>query len=278
MEQRPRPDLREGSRRLDRRAALFLHEPGSAARRPSGGEAVYLLFANNAQSKENPRGLKHELIAAGTEVKVPAGGVIYDVFHGGAVPVTDGKARLRLAAGDGACWVHVPRPVAAGELQVLAVKETPAFDVTFHFNQDLCLPLRLRVFDPNGMLAEERYRAPTPDPFGGSRMLFHTRYPLGFNAAPGNWTVEVSEWLTGSKLTKTVAFRPQEEMAWRRSRPTRYRSTSTIVTASPSCSAATSSSRTTRGSTTTRSGCSASTRRSSPCSARTWQRRSWPTP
>src|SRR5262249_5299087 len=45
------------------------------------GAATYLLFANNAQSKENPRGVKHELVAADTTVKVPAGGVIYDLFH-----------------------------------------------------------------------------------------------------------------------------------------------------------------------------------------------------
>ena len=77
------------------------------------GKATYLLFANNAQSKDNPRGLKHELIPAETEVKVPVKraeqinenliirDVIHDVFRGTEVPVKDGKAKLRLAAGDG---------------------------------------------------------------------------------------------------------------------------------------------------------------------------------
>ncbi len=69
--------------------------------------ATYLLFANNAQSQEDPRGLKAELVPAETTVMLPAGGVVYDLFNGGEVPVKDGKARLRLAAGDGACWVQV---------------------------------------------------------------------------------------------------------------------------------------------------------------------------
>ncbi len=72
------------------------------------GEATYLLFANNAQSQEDPRGVKAELIPAETTVTVPKGGVVYDLFNGGEVPVKDGKATLRLAAGDGACWVRMP--------------------------------------------------------------------------------------------------------------------------------------------------------------------------
>ena len=72
------------------------------------GTATYLLFANNAQSKEDPRGVKAELVPAETAVTVPKGGVVYDLFNGGEVPVKDGKAVLRLAAGDGAVLASHP--------------------------------------------------------------------------------------------------------------------------------------------------------------------------
>ncbi|MGB2824281.1 MAG: hypothetical protein WBF17_25125, partial [Phycisphaerae bacterium] len=72
------------------------------------GKATYLLIANNAQDESNPRGVKHELVPAETEVTVPEGGVVYDLFDGGKVAVTGGKAALRLPAGDGACWLHLP--------------------------------------------------------------------------------------------------------------------------------------------------------------------------
>ncbi len=43
-----------------------------------------------------------------TTINIPAGGVTYDLFNGGVVPVIAGKAPLHLAAGDGACWLHLP--------------------------------------------------------------------------------------------------------------------------------------------------------------------------
>ena len=63
------------------------------------GAATYLLFANNAQSQEDPRGVKAELVPAETTVTVPASGVVYDLFNGGEVPMKDGKATLRLGGG-----------------------------------------------------------------------------------------------------------------------------------------------------------------------------------
>ena len=88
------------------------------------GEATYLLFANNAQSQEDPRGVKAELIPAETTVTVPKGGVVYDLFNGSEVPVTDGKATLRLAAGDGACWVRMPdAPLVVKDFRKRRIKD-----------------------------------------------------------------------------------------------------------------------------------------------------------
>jgi hypothetical protein len=120
-----------------------------------GNDAVYLLFANNAQDKDNPRGLKHELIPAETEVKVPKEGVIYDLINAVRVPVKDGKVKLQLAAGDGACWLHVPRPPELSGTTSAADGRT----VTWSGRTQAFLPLRVRVFDPAGTLVDERFRA-----------------------------------------------------------------------------------------------------------------------
>ncbi|HUT59463.1 MAG TPA: hypothetical protein VNA25_16560, partial [Phycisphaerae bacterium] len=50
------------------------------------GPAAYLFIANNAQSEPNPRAAKWELVPAETTVKIPAGGVVYDLLNGGEIP------------------------------------------------------------------------------------------------------------------------------------------------------------------------------------------------
>jgi hypothetical protein len=160
------------------------------------GRATYLLFANNAQGKENPRGLKHELIPAQTEVKVPAGGVIYDLLGGGEVPVTEGKAKLRLAAGDGACWLRLPAP--PGTIKFATLRDPRAAGYAFFINvnwpADVSLPYRLRVFDPAGSVVEDVYRRTSGD------LPLLRRVRLGANCATGRYGIEVSEWLTGKTV------------------------------------------------------------------------------
>lgn len=160
------------------------------------GEAAYLLFANNAQSAENPRAVKHELIPAETSVKVPAEGVIYDLFNGGRVPVQAGQASLRLPAGDGACWLHLPSE--PGKMKVSAKARANTLEIELTWGKVGYLPFRLRIFDPAGNKVDDLFRATTP---AGKATVFKTAHPLGANAAPGTWTVEVSEWLTGSTVT-----------------------------------------------------------------------------
>lgn len=174
------------------------------------GAATYLLFANNAQSKDNPRGLKHELIPTITTVTVPAGGVIYDLFNGGLVPVRGTRAELKLPAGDGACWVHLP--VAPGALKgkvTLDKGNVVKIDVTW--GKVGSLPLRLRVLDPSGQKVDELFRATTPEK---DSTRFQMAYPLGENAASGAWTVEVSESLTGSKVLSKVNVGKPGKGAW----------------------------------------------------------------
>ncbi len=176
-----------------------------------GTRATYLLFANNAQDREAPRALKHELVPAETEVKVPAG-VVYDLFHGGRVPVKDGKARLRLAAGDGACWVHLPE--APGPLK-LTLKETKWGERIPHGDMVVALvdwpkagelPCRLRVFDPSGRLWREEFRAVRPSGNGEGPSRGAALFSLGENAARGTWKVEAREWLTGTRAVEEIAI------------------------------------------------------------------------
>lgn len=160
------------------------------------GDATYLLFANNAQSTENPRALKHELIPSETRVKVPGEGVIYDLFNGGRVRVQDGEASLRLPAGGGACWLHLPSE--PGKMKLSAKARASILEIELAWGKVGCLPFRLRILDPAGNEVDDLFRATTP---AGKTTVFKTNYPLGANASSGTWTVEVSEWLSGSTVT-----------------------------------------------------------------------------
>jgi hypothetical protein len=175
------------------------------------GKATYLLFANNAQSKEDPRGLKHELIPAETEVTVPKEGVIYDLFNTVEVPVKDGQAKLRLAAGDGACWVHVPEKLkredprvgsgsGGGEVEGVKVQSGFAW-VGLSWNVEGPLPVRYRILDPAGNLVEETFGAARPDA-ARKQTLASADKTWTFNqlAAPGKWMIELVEPLSGSRL------------------------------------------------------------------------------
>lgn len=179
------------------------------------GDAHYLLLANNAQSIENPRLSKHELIPAETTVKLPVGGVVYDLFNGGALPVQNGAVALRLAAGDGACLLHLPEPPGTPKL-IADVDAEHRLAVTLEWGRCGYLPFRLRVLDPNGKVAGDYFRATTPERSirigatvkGPNRTRFQGSFPLGINATPGYWTVEVEEWLTGTKIGKSVTVKP----------------------------------------------------------------------
>jgi hypothetical protein len=170
------------------------------------GKATYLLFANNAQSKDNLRGLKHELIPAQTEVSLPKGGQIYDLFNGGEVEVHDGKAKLRLAAGDGACWVHVPDNwgMNVDSIQGLAAtvqqKGRPTRHVpyrtivTLGWDAPGPLPFRLRLFDPTGRVVEDLYRATPANSDGTLVNRVAHEFPHGPLATRGKWRRKV-DWL-----------------------------------------------------------------------------------
>jgi outer membrane protein assembly factor BamB len=170
------------------------------------GTAAYLLFANNAQSKDNPRGLKHELIPAETEVSLPKKGIVLDLFNGGPVAVKDGKAKLRLAAGDGACWVHLPELTklpAADKVFRLGVSSPAGEAVAHSWGQILAdvMPgaeiqpiFRFRILDAAGKVVDELWR-------GG----FGT-FDLGRSVGP---KVEMVEWSTGARKVVPVVILPR---------------------------------------------------------------------
>jgi hypothetical protein len=174
------------------------------------GAATYLLIANNAQSAENPRGLKHELIPTSTAIAVPGGGVLYDLFNGGTVPVQSGQAQLALAAGDGACWLHLPAAPGAMKLSAKVTNDN-AVQIALSWGRVGYLPFRLRVFDPAGVQCDELFRATAPQ---NGVTHFAMSYPLGANAAPGAWSFETYEWLTGKKATAKVTVKPATRGAW----------------------------------------------------------------
>ena len=160
------------------------------------GFATYLLMANSSQDPENARHIQMDPVPLETTINLPGWGTLYDLLNGGAIVVAQGKAPLRLAAGDGACWLHLPSP--PGPLK-LTVEAAPwALDVSVAWGTDGYLPFRLRVYDPAGNLVEELIRATTPDGSVQLATTFRHRIALGANAAPGKWTVEAHEWLTGS--------------------------------------------------------------------------------
>ncbi|MFW6060742.1 MAG: PQQ-binding-like beta-propeller repeat protein, partial [Phycisphaeraceae bacterium] len=169
---------------------LGVHHADEAA----PAEATYLLLANNAQSEANPRNARHEMIPAETDVLLPAAGVVYDLFNGGTVPVRDGRAPLRLPAGGGACWLHLPEPPGEPGVQV-ALNDGNRLRITVRWGSTGYLPFELRVIDPQGNEQLSAYRATTP---ANGTTRYKDTVPLGANAQPGQWHIEVHEWLTGS--------------------------------------------------------------------------------
>lgn len=178
-----------------------------------GEQASYLLFANNAQSRDNPRGLKHELVAAETKVKVPKG-IVYDLFHGGEVPVRDGEATLRLAAGDGACWLHLPRPVTlenefAGTGGDLDVGNWMVAEYTWR--SPTSLPVRIRIFDPLGRVEYEHYRGTHKIADAVGMTKAGAGQGITRNDLAGKWTVEVTELWSGKTHRREITVNPFRE-------------------------------------------------------------------
>jgi hypothetical protein len=166
------------------------------------GKATYLLFANN---RTNPRGVKHELIPAEATVKVPeiaGGGILLDLLNGGEIPVENGAAKLRLGAGDGACWVHLPN-FGAWTVGVSTYKATETrprepkmnVELEIHVNVEWkaagFLPFRVRLLDPDGNVVEELIRATPP---AGPNGEWDHAFPLGPLAKAGKWNVKL-DWL-----------------------------------------------------------------------------------
>jgi hypothetical protein len=155
------------------------------------GAATYLLFANNAQSQEDPRGVKAELIPAFTQVTIPDGGVVYDLFSGKEVHrLFKGKAPLWLAAGDGACWVHLPSAKMSFSLGDFGGGREERLHAIVSDDSSRYLPIRLRLRDQSGQLVDELFRATKPEAKGSSE--FFLKYPMGSNAAPPNVTLEMA--------------------------------------------------------------------------------------
>lgn len=166
------------------------------------GAATYVLMGNNHQDPDNVRHAQMDPLPLDTTVQVPAGGVIYDLLNGGTVPVANGQAPLRLAAGDGACWLHLP--AAPGPLRLSVGSAGTALQINLAWGAAGYLPFRLRIYDPAGNKVDELFRATTP---GARTTTWAKLYQLGTNASPGVWTVETYEWLTGSTATVRVAVK-----------------------------------------------------------------------
>jgi hypothetical protein len=162
------------------------------------GDTFYVFLANNAQNKENPRGVKNEQMPAETNLRVPAG-VLYDALNGGEIPITDGQAQIKLAAGDGAVLVHLPSAPPPISVEA-SVAEGNRLNVAVTWGP--MLPFRVRIFDPSGKEIGDYYRG-TNNPENATR--FETSYVLGINAAPGEYTVRVDEWLTGKSAEAKVS-------------------------------------------------------------------------
>jgi WD40 repeat protein len=176
----------------------------------SAGAATYLLIANNAMDKVNPRGVKHELIPAATEISVPSGGVIYDLFNGGIVPQKGGKVQLKLPAGDGACLLRLPS--APGKLRVAAQPSgTASLKVDVAWGTVGYLPFRLRLFDPSGQRVAELFRATSPQ---GNATRYSHVFDLGENHRPGVWRVEVAENLTDQVVEAQADLRAATSGKW----------------------------------------------------------------
>jgi len=186
------------------------------------GTATYLLMGNNTQDPTNTRQRQMDPIPLDTTINVPATGVIYDLLNGGTVSArfvayrgddpTTIQAPLHLAAGDGACWLHLPAAPGAMKLGVRPLDN--ALQIDLEWGTAGYLPFRMRIFDPAGNKIDDLYRATTPVVLKKRAVTnFTMRYPLGANAAPGKYTVEISEWLTGSKVSGTATVKPAAQAA-----------------------------------------------------------------
>ena len=172
------------------------------------GTASYLILANDAMRNapahvQFARDLTDVLIPAETNISIPPGGVLYDLLNGGELSTGDGEVTVDLAAGDGTCLLHLAAPPGVPQLTVTPRQTASGqqLDIRLRWGTEGYLPFRLRLYDPQGTLYDERYRATTPQ---GDFTQFMLHYPLGANVLPGRWIVEVFEWLSGRTVSKSV--------------------------------------------------------------------------
>src|SRR5262249_14734305 len=134
---------------------------------------------------------------------------LYDLFNGGPVPVNEGKAKLRLAAGGGGCWVALTEP--AGDIGELRIEdpEKRAHLGAENWNDQASRPMPIRLINRAGIAARGNSvlgRAPLVAP-GGDRSALAIAL-LGRNAAPGTWTFEVHDPAAGKTTRAAFEIKP----------------------------------------------------------------------
>jgi hypothetical protein len=162
------------------------------------GAATYLLMGNDYQDPSATRNEQNDPVSLDTTIKVPAAGPIYDLLNGGKVAVESGAAPLHLGPGDGALWVQLPADPGKPQLSVSASANILSIDVAW--GTAGYLPFSISIYDPAGNRVDRLYRSTSPD---GPHTSCHIDYPLGLNAATGEWTVTLSEWLNGTSPMPT---------------------------------------------------------------------------
>ena len=139
-------------------------------------------------------------------------GSVYDLMNHKQVPTTRifGKVQfpVNLGAGEGDVFLVTPKPI--GKLQVTSpasVSQGKSIPVKVLLNDnagktlDAVIPLNVTIRDSQGRVAEKSGY------YGAAHGLLNLNLDIAPNDAKGKWQVEVTEALTGQKVTQTFAVR-----------------------------------------------------------------------
>jgi hypothetical protein len=179
--------------------------PEIIATRQDSGDVEYL-FAVNASYDEKAGGM-NSIKPAVAKIGIP--GTVYDAVRGG--PASLGS--VRFGPGQMRAWARTARPIGGVEsIPPLVRNDSTRLDDPLHVEIGALVtdeahrplagsfPLRITVTDPGMATRYDLYRAT-------DRGFLRMSLPLGINDPAGEWTVRVTELLSGRGATSSFVWR-----------------------------------------------------------------------
>ena len=167
----------------------------------------YIWAVNMAQEdRMDQTGERWHMVDASANFTLPDGDyAAYDVFEQKKVKTRSMK--LDLAKGDAALFALLPRSIEQIDLAASQWRRKPALQLSVETRGgegeaiDAVIPLQVRIIQPDGAVFRELSRATRHGRFSEA-------FPVGSVTMPGEWTLEVTELLSGLSANTKVLVTP----------------------------------------------------------------------